>query len=98
MAPAEATAAETATHMAAAETTAHMAATECQGGTARGQRRAKRGRGQQYTEASHRSLLAVYGSKDSRGRNTGLVENDTLEKAAQMANHASTRSTRWSGC
>jgi pyruvate kinase len=77
MASAETTAhmasAETAAHMASAETAAHMAATECQGGTAR-QRRAKRGRGQQYTEASHRSLLTGYESKDSRGRNNGLVE------------------------
>ena len=64
---------ETTAHVAATETTAHMAATECQGGTAR-QRRAKRGRGQQYTEASHRSLLTGYESKDSRGRNNGLVE------------------------
>jgi hypothetical protein len=45
--------------MAAAETTA-MAAAECQRRIACGHRRAQRGRGQQYTEASHRSLLTFH--------------------------------------
>ena len=44
----------------AAKPTAHVAAAKCQGGTARSQRRAQRGRGQQYTEASHRSLLTFH--------------------------------------